>query len=109
MGSALSALQLCAADLPLRLQSRDQLAGIPYARALAAAAAAAQVAYADFGVLSEVLLEMRQMLATCLQLDSQVSAASTGCAVPSCHAMTGLNMYAHAGHAVLSLLPQSWL
>jgi hypothetical protein len=33
-----------------------------------------QVAYADFAVLSEVLLEMRQMLATCLQLDSQVRA-----------------------------------
>jgi hypothetical protein len=33
-----------------------------------------QVAYADFAVLFEVLLEMRQMLATCLQLDSQVRA-----------------------------------
>jgi hypothetical protein len=42
--------------------------------ALMCSTGVAQVAYADFAVLSEVLLEMRQMLATCLQLDSQVRA-----------------------------------
>ncbi|KAF6252105.1 hypothetical protein COO60DRAFT_558857 [Scenedesmus sp. NREL 46B-D3] len=57
------------------LESQFQLAAIGVLLRGGCWLAAMQVAYADFAVLSEVLLEMRHMLATCLQLDSRLSAA----------------------------------
>ncbi|WIA37634.1 hypothetical protein OEZ86_014535 [Tetradesmus obliquus] len=60
----------------------------------------AAVAYADLALLCEVLLEMRQMLATCLQLDSQLAAA-----IWFWHSVDrGMFLRAFRGHDLISQL-----